>query len=59
MPSPTDIEGTFDFNFIGDGFLHVPKRYRYINIKSAKKLFHTTRIIINLEICVSRHSTDP
>ena len=24
MPSPTDIEETFVFNFVGDGFIHVP-----------------------------------
>ena len=33
MPSPTDIEEMFVFNFVGDGFLHVLKRYLYINLK--------------------------
>ena len=32
-PSPTDIEETFVLYFVGDGFLHVPKRYLYINLK--------------------------
>ena len=33
MPSPTAIKETFVFNFVGDGFLHVLKRYLYINLK--------------------------
>ncbi len=33
MPSPTAIKETFVFNFVGDGFLHVPKRNLYINLK--------------------------
>ena len=49
MPSPTDIEETFVSNFVGDGFLHVPKRYQYININSANKPFQTARTIINPE----------
>ena len=38
-PSPTAIEEMFDFNFVGDGFLHVPKRFRYIKISLANNLF--------------------
>ena len=38
-PSPTDIEETFDFNFVGDGFPHVPKRCRYINQHEENKPF--------------------
>ena len=49
MPSPTDIEEKFVFNFVGDGFLHVPKRHRYININSANKLIPKTRTIRNSE----------
>ena len=37
MPPPTAMQETFVFNFVGDGFLHVPKRHRYININSAFK----------------------
>ena len=48
-PSPTDREKTFMLNFVGDGFLHVPKRYRYFNINSTNNLFKTTRSIINSE----------
>ena len=33
MPSPTAIKETFVFNFVGDRFLHVPKRYLYIKLK--------------------------
>ena len=31
---------------VGDGFLHVPKRYRYIKINPVNKPFRTTRIIL-------------
>ena len=46
-PSPTDIEETFVLNFVGDGFLHVPKRFRYINQPAENNLFHTKLTIIN------------
>ncbi len=58
-PFPTDIEETFEFNFVGDGIPDVPKRYQYINQPTENKPFHTTLIITNSVICVSRLSTDP
>ena len=44
MPSPTDIEETFVFNFVGDGFLHVPKRHLYINLKFGHPFFQNNPI---------------
>ena len=38
-PSPTEIEETFEFIFVGDGFLHDPKRYLYINLKFGQPFF--------------------
>ena len=38
-PSPTAIEEMFEFNFVGDGFLHVPKRYLYINLKFGQPFY--------------------
>ena len=49
MPSPTAIVETFEIYFVGDGFPHIPKRFQFINIKSANKPFQTTRTIINSE----------
>ena len=51
--------GNVCITIVGDGFLHVPKRYLYININSAYNLFLTTRIIINSEISVPWYSTQP
>ena len=31
-PSPTEIEEMFEFNFVGDGILDVPKHCLYINL---------------------------
>ena len=45
MPSPTDIEETFVFNFVGDGFLHVPKRHLYINLKFGHPFFQNNPIL--------------
>ena len=48
-PSPTDIEDTFVLYFVGDGFLHVPKHFRYFNQSAENNLFQITRTIINSE----------
>ena len=48
-PSPTAIQETFVFNFVGDGFPHVPKRIQYIYHPEETKPFQTTRTIINSE----------
>ena len=44
-PCPYDCNTYVSCIAVGDGILDVPKCFRYINIKSANKLFHTTRTI--------------
>jgi len=39
----------FEFEFVGDGILDVPKRCRYINSSKKNKHFITTRTITNSE----------